>query len=300
MGILFALLTGVTTAFFNIFIKKGMDQSEGKSIGFVITIFINVVIHSIIFIIALTLNEFKFHFSWSATVWFAIGGIFSTIIGRLAYLHSIKTIHPSRASALKNCTPVFTVLFGLFILKEDFSFLSIIGLSFLFIVILMQGILAFKQAQRTSSKRDRSLWSGYGMGVLSAIIFGLGQGVRKQGLLISNDPIYGVLVGSIIAFTFVLLYEVSKGRIKTTIIENYRILNLHFILASIFLSLGPVFFFLGTSLMQVSFVSVIAAVEPIFTILLSVLFLKGREKITPSVWGGAILILVGILLISLD
>jgi len=302
LGILFALLTGITTAFFNIFIKKGMDQSQGKSIGFVITIFINVVIHSLVFIVVLLLNGYKFHFSWKATGWFVIGGIFSTIIGRHAMLSTIKLIHPSRASALKNSTPFFTVLYAFLILKEDFSTLSVIGMSILFVVIIIQGLLTFRQSRLTlhKDKSDKSIWIGYLMGIFAAFIFGIGQGVRKQGLLINNDPIYGSLIGSLIALVAIVLFQGFKGTLKTTLIENYRIININFILASIFLSFGPVFFFLAASQMQVSYVSVIAAVEPLMTILLSVLFLKDREKITPSVWIGAVLILTGITLISLD
>jgi|GEM_PF-1567246 len=302
LGILFALLTGITTAFFNIFIKKGMDQSQGKSIGFVITIFINVIIHSLVFIAVLIVNEFNFHFSWEATGWFVLGGIFSTIIGRYAMLSSIQLIHPSRSSALKNSTPFFTVLYALLILKEEFSILSVVGMVILFIVIIMQGVLTFRQSRNAihNNKKDKSVWIGYLMGILAAFIFGLGQGVRKQGLLINNDPIYGALIGSLIALIAIVSYQGFKGNLKTIVLENYRIININFILASIFLSFGPVFFFLAASLMQVSYVSVIAAVEPLITVLLSVFFLKGREKITPSVWIGAILILIGITFISLD
>jgi drug/metabolite transporter (DMT)-like permease len=302
LGILFALLTGITTALFNIFIKKGMDQSQGKSIGFVITVFANVIIHSSIFIVVLMLNGFTNHFSWTATGWFAVGGVFSTIIGRLALLSSIKLIHPSRASALKNSTPVFTLLYALLILKESFGFLSIIGMFILFTVMVIQGILSFRQSRLAlhNNKKDKSEWIGYLMGIFAAIIFGLGQGVRKQGLLISNDPFYGALIGSLIALIGIVIYEVIRGNLKSTLLKNYRILNINFIIASIFLSFGPVFFFLATSMMQVSYVSVIAAVEPLMTILLSILFLKDREKITPSVWRGAILIIVGITFISID
>jgi drug/metabolite transporter (DMT)-like permease len=300
LGILFALLTAVTTGFFNVFIKKGMEQSNGKSIGFVITIFVNVIVQSLIFIVFL-LQDFTFHFSWTSTGLFMLGGIFSTIIGRYALLSSIQKINPSRASALKNSTPVFTVLYAIFILEEDFTLLSIIGLLLLFLVILIQGIIYFRQSQlfKDQTQGNKSNWTGYLFGIFAAFIFGLGQGVRKQGLIISNEPLFGALVGSLIALIAITVYQVFRGKLKKIILENYRVLNINFILASIFLSLGPIFFFLSASLMQVSHVSVIAGVEPLFTILLSVLLLKGREKITISVWIGAILVLAGITLISL-
>ncbi|MEK6190404.1 MAG: DMT family transporter [Carnobacterium alterfunditum] len=302
MGVFFALLTGVTTAFFNIFVKKGMDQSNGQSIGFAITVFINVVVHSIIFLAVLIVTGFAFDFSWESTGWFVLGGLFSTILGRYALLFAIQSIHPSRASALKNSTPLFTVLYAILILDEDFTPLSLIGLIFLFIVIVMQGTLSFRQSRLNLNKdqANNSEWMGYLMGIFAAFVFGLGQGVRKQGLLVNSDPIYGALIGSVIGLVVIVLYQVFKGSLKATLLENYRIININFVIASIFLSLGPVFFFLAASLLQVSYVSVIAGVEPLITILLSALFLKGREKITPSLLIGAALILIGITFISLD
>ncbi|WP_019413632.1 DMT family transporter [Paenisporosarcina sp. TG20] len=302
MGILFALLTGVTTAFFNIFAKKGMDQSNGQSIGFAITIFINVIVHSLIFIAVLAATGFVFEFTWESTGWFVLGGLFSTILGRYALLSAIQSIYPSRASALKNSTPLFTVLYAILILDEDFTPLSLIGLLLLFVVIVMQGVLSFRQSRLKVQKdqANNSEWTGYLLGIFAAFVFGLGQGFRKQGLLVNNDPIYGALIGSLIGLAVIVLYQVFKGTLIATVRENYRILNINFIIASVFLSLGPVFFFLAASLLQVSYVSVIAAVEPLITILLSALFLKGREQITPSLLIGALLILTGITFISLD
>ena len=302
MGVLFALLTGVTTAFFNIFVKKGMDQSNGQSMGFAITVLINVIVHSLIFIVVMTATGFSFEFSWESTGWFVLGGLFSTILGRYALLSSIQSIYPSRASALKNSTPLFTVLYAILILDEDFTPLSLIGLLLLFAVIVMQGVLTFRQSRLKVQKdqANTSEWTGYLLGIFAAFVFGLGQGFRKQGLLVHNEPIYGALMGSLIGLLVIVLYQLFKGTLMATVRENYRILNHNFIIAGVFLSLGPVFFFLAASLLQVSYVSVIAAVEPLITILLSALFLKGREKITPSLLIGAVLILIGITLISLD
>lgn len=279
-----------------------MDQSNGQSMGFAITVLINVIVHSLIFIVVLAAAGFSFEFSWESTGWFVLGGLFSTILGRYALLSAIQTIYPSRASALKNSTPFFTVLYAILILDEDFTPLSLIGLLLLFIVIVMQGVLSFRQSRLKVRKdqADTSEWSGYLLGIFAAFVFGLGQGFRKQGLLVHNEPIYGALMGSLIGLLVIVLYQLFKGTLMVTVRENYRILNFNFIIAGVFLSLGPVFFFLAASLLQVSYVSVIAAVEPLMTILLSALFLKGREQITPSLLIGAMLILTGITFISLD
>jgi drug/metabolite transporter (DMT)-like permease len=299
LGILFALLTAVTTGFFNVFIKKGMEKSNGESIGFVITIFINVVIQAFIFIIFF-FQRSNVEFSWTATGWFILGGLLSTILGRFALLSSIKNINPSRASALKNTTPVFTVLYAILVLGESFTLLSIFGLLLILLAIIIQGITYFIDSTRIKNHLDiKTNWSGYLLGIFAAVIFGLGQGIRKQGLIISNEPLFGALIGSFISLLLIIVYQAFRGNLKTIILSNYRVLNTEFIIASIFLSFGPIFFFLSASLIQVSFASVIAGIEPLITILLSILFFKGKENITFSLWIQAFLVMIGLTLIYL-
>jgi drug/metabolite transporter (DMT)-like permease len=302
MGILFAFLTALVTACFNIFIKKGMDQSNGKSNGFLIIISINVIVQGLIFFIAFMAKGFILHFNFEALILFVLGGIFSAIVGRYALLSAIHRINPSKASALKNSTPAFTVLLALLVLNEYLTWLSVVGLFLILGTIFIQGLINFRQSRRLEreGEDDNANWTGYLLAIFAAFLFGMGQVVRKQGLLITDEPFFGAWIGSLIALLLVILYQGFRGRLKTMVLENWRVMNLNFIIASIFLSFGPLFFFLGASFMQVSYVSVIAGVEPIITILLSVIFLKGQEKLTASVWVTVIIVLVGTALIVLE
>lgn len=302
MGILFALLTALVTACFNIFIKKGMDESKGQSSGFLITIIINVIVQGLIFLVAWVAKGFVLHFSWLALSMFVLGGIFSTILGRYALLSAIHWISPSKASALKNSTPAFTVLLALLVLNEHLTLLSMVGLTLILSALLLQGVMNFKRSRRFEKEGmgSNSNWTGYLLALFAAVLFGVGQVVRKQGLIITDEPFFGAWVGSIVALLAIILYQGIRGKLKTMILENWRVLNLNFIIASIFLSFGPLFFFLSASFMQVSYVSVIASVEPFMTILFSVIILKGSEKITKSIWVTALLVLVGTTLIVLE
>jgi drug/metabolite transporter (DMT)-like permease len=299
MGILFAFLTALVTAGFNIYIKKGMIETNGKSNGFLITILINVLIHSIIFLIVYIIKGFYLHFTWKSLIYFTLGGLFSTLIGRYALLSAIDYINPSRASILKNSTPLFTVFLGILLLDEKLNSLSLMGFVLILSAIFIQGFLNYKHSRLTNKEKGKFIWIGFLLGIFAAFIFGIGQIVRKQGLLITDEPFFGALVGSLIPLLILVLYHILKGNLKDIIFKNWESLNLNFIIASIFLSFGPLFFLLGSSYLQVSYVSVIAAVEPIMTILLSGILLKEHDKITFSVLITSFLIIIGTILIVL-
>jgi uncharacterized membrane protein len=78
----------------------------------------------------------------------------------------------------------------------------------------------------------------------------------------------------------------------TTVRKSLTLFN-YYLFAGILTSLGPLFFFLGITFTQVSFVSVVAASEPLLTVLISYLFFKREEKLTISIWITAVLVLLG-------
>src|SRR5699024_7385470 len=60
--------------------------------------------------------------------------------------------------------------------------------------------------------------------------------------------------------------------------------NVDFLIAGTLTSMGPLLFFLAAMNMQVSYVSAIAASEPLITTVVSALIIKNTEKITPVTW----------------
>lgn len=279
-----------------------MTRTNGKSNGYLITVMVNVVLLGLFFGASRAVHLTHFHLSWKGMLFFMLAGLLTSGFGRLLLFASIDRINPSRASALKNVAPVFTVLFALILLNEHLSLLEGLGVLLLLSAIFLQAVMNFRKSSGSlktdkSEEKRRAEWIGYLVAVFAALIFGVGQGIRKQGLFLLNNAFFGAWVGALTALCFQIVFLSLQGRLKETIQQNRKYLNRYFVLAGVFSSTGPLCFFLGASLIPVSFVSVIAAVEPLVTILLSAMLLKGEEDLNLSVWITAILVLFGTMVI---
>ncbi|WP_400163526.1 EamA family transporter [Brevibacillus sp. TJ4] len=279
------------------------DEASGDN-GYFITVLINVILLGLIFLFAWMFRGFSFSFNMTAFIFFVLSGIGTTALGRLTLFASILRIGPSRASALKNGAPMFTVLFALLFLGEFIAWGPAIGIAVMLAGILFQGCMLFRQnhegkaLSQTAEEKANLYWQmfGYGFGILSAVAFGVGQGLRKQGLLLMNDAFFGAFVGAVTSLVFVCLYEAARGQFRTVVRKSFGEVNRYYLLAGVMTTMGPLFFFLGSSLTQVSYVSVVAATEPLLTVLISKWMLKQEEPLPPSVWTTVSLIFCGTVL----
>jgi drug/metabolite transporter (DMT)-like permease len=299
MGFMYAFLSALSFAFSNIMLKKGYKAGSTDN-GFFITVFVNVIVLGIVFFITQLLSGFHFEFSLAAFLFFVLAGMLTTGLGRLTLIMSIGKIGPSRGSAIKNVSPLFTVLFGIFILSESFTIGAIFGMAVLLGAILLQGIAVIKMQKNQSREIAASLEEndyrqqklGYFLALLASFCFGIGLGVRKQGLLIWDDAFFGALVGAMTSLFFFILYDAIRGQLISTIKRNFSSFNRYYFLAGLFTSTGPLFFFLSASYISVSYVSVLAGTEPVLTAFLSILLLK-EERLTLTVWISISMVAIG-------
>ncbi|QQK74730.1 DMT family transporter [Salicibibacter cibarius] len=305
MGILFAFLSALSFAVSNIMVKKGIEKSSGESNGYFVVILINVFLLGLVFLVPLTLGMYEFVFTWDGFLLFVLAGLFTSGLGRFALFKSINHIGPSRASAIKNAAPIFTIIYALLLLGETLNFLSILGILLLIGAIMLQGLIIFFQSKQNSQTQDvhydnmRGQWLGYLIGISAAICFGIGLAIRGQGLIYLNNAYFGAWVGAITAFVFIFLYEAVRGNIGHVLYTHFKSFNAYFLGAGILTSLGPLFFFIAASHTQVSYVSVIAGTEPVLTILVSLIILRNQEMLTKFTIIVVLLVLSGTAMIVL-
>lgn len=303
MGILFAFMSALAFAVNNVLVKKGAGggRDQGNE-GYFITVVSNIIILSSIFFIVLWLNHFNFYFSWIGTLFFVLSGLLTTGLGRMTNYMAMYRVGPSRASAIKNGAPLFTLLFAFFVLGESIQLGPAFGMIFILSGILLQGIIYFRanhSLNRESSLNQKKTYSyeaiGYFLSVLSCISFGVGYGFRKQAMIFMEDAFYGAMLGAITSLLFLITYELIRKNFIRIVKTTFTTFNPYYIAAGILTSLGPLFFFLALTHTQVSYVSVIAATEPLLTIFLSYLFLRRTEQLSISLWITVSLVFIGIL-----
>lgn len=305
MGVLFAILTAIVFATNNVIIKKGAGRSKSNN-GFYITVVINAILLGIIFFGVLLYRAEPFAPNKKAVILFVIAGLCTTGLGRMTLYSSILRIGPSKASAIRNATPIFTLLFALFVLNETISLVPGIGMGLLIAGMLLAGYSFMRDGMRSkftsAAARDqeqKQLWSGYFLALGSAAIFGIGQGLRKQGLLELDDVFFGAWIGAASSLVFIMILQLVRGDFTKTVRGIKQDFNGYFFIAGTLTSIGPLFFFLAASYMQIAYVSAIAASEPLITAIVSALVIRNTETITRGTWVTVGMIFIGTTLMAI-
>jgi drug/metabolite transporter (DMT)-like permease len=277
MGIFYALLCAFFFAIFYIFVQIGMRYSKGNN-GFFATTTFNFLTLLIIFLVVLFIRIKPLEFNISGFLFFVLAGFFTAFLGRSALFIAIHRMGSVRAAALKNAAPLFTVLFAITIIGEQITLIAGVGMCMILLALFIHATNEYRNA-RTELTGEAKRW-GILIGVFSAICFGFGQAIRKQGILHYEEPFLGALIGVTVAWIAFFIVESVKGRFHSSVLGGLKASNMYFVLGGISSGLAQAFFFLSATLTNVSYTSVVAATEPIIIVILAKKFLAKEEKIS--------------------
>lgn len=286
MGFLFAFLTALFFTINSMFLKKGMRTSE-KDNGVFMSIIVNVAVLGLAWAIYRLVSEDLSSPTALGILFFVLAGIFSTFFGRATLFAGIRRVGPSRAVALKNTAPVFTLLFAVLVLNEAYGVWPWVGLFLIFAGLGLQGLQFFSNSESNINKL------GLIFSILAAVGFGIGQGLRKQAMFHYSDPFAGAFIGAAVAFISFSISEAIKGNFTELVKTNLQFKNKFYILSGIMTSMAVLSFFISIQYIHVAYAGAIAAVEPVLTVIFSKIFLKEEEEISPVVIAIALLIFLG-------
>ncbi|WP_047153822.1 DMT family transporter [Aneurinibacillus tyrosinisolvens] len=277
MGILFAVVCAITYSSNYILIQLGMKKSK-KDNGDFLSLLSCVLTILVVFLLMAAFQEPKrIPFSGKGILFYLIAGFSTAFLGRVLLFGGIRRIGSPRAAGIKNSAPVFTIFIAVALMGERISFGAGIGISIIFLALFLQARHDFRQANQIDEKEKKH---GILLAIIAAVCFGIGQAARKQGIIYYADPILGSLIGSVFALFAFMIMELSKKRLRETLIRNFRSLNLYFVGAGIFTGIAQLSFFASLLYTHVSYTSAVAAMEPIITVILSKIFLRKEERIT--------------------
>lgn len=257
-------------------------------------------------------------------LWFAGSGLLTSFLGRSTLFSSIGLIGSSRAAAIKNTAPVFTVAVAVLFLSERLSPAATLGVGLAGLGLFLLVYEAFRNPGSDREQRDKDegaaraapdretivedaaptfklsgsvLASAVVVGTLiavcSAVFFGLGQGVRKVGLEYMPDAFVGATIASWTALLSYLGTSVSRGRAATVFRASFASFRPYFWLAGLTTTMGQLGFFAAITFIPVAHVSVIAASETLLTIFLAALLIGRAERISRRIMVAALLVFAG-------
>jgi drug/metabolite transporter (DMT)-like permease len=276
-----ALAGAVCSAAATILIRQGLRGSNAY-VGFWINVVVGTIgLWSAVFLLAPVAS-----FRLKAVPFFIISGLVGTVMGRLLRFMSIEKVGASVAAAITNLNPFISTGLAILVLGERVTLPILAGT-----LVIVLGTVLLSLSGRHVGFRPRHLMYPF----LCASCFGTVAIIRKVGLS-QTGPLFGSAVNvttALIAFTTFLLISgnqhalVCKGR------------NLwYFIAAGAAENLGVFLVLVALSLGEVSVVTPLSGAAPLFVLPMTFFFLKGVETLSWRIVLGAILIVLGVGLLT--
>ena len=288
MAIALALLSSLLISGTTIIMKKGIERTNPTSAMLVVTV------SGTLILLVVSLPQVQFaHLQSKAFPLFVLAGIFSPALVRWLYFISLDRIGPSMSSSIISIGPAFTAIFATVFLKENLTVGVSIG-----IILIVGGIITFERDINSNGKFAVRHKHDLIFALLASILMGFAIVIRKMGLNILDEPLFGVTVGFTTSLIFyALLCLLFKG-MRAAISLNLKN-TLYLGGAGVFLTAGWLTLFNALSHGDAIIVAPLASLHPVMVLGWSYLFFKDMEKITFRVVLGIVTVLIGVLLIAL-
>jgi DME family drug/metabolite transporter len=221
---------------------------------------------------------------------FFLGGIVGTTLGRVTAFTGVEKVGASMANTVISTRPLFSGALAILLLGESITWRMGVG-----IVAVVVGLMAVSRAKGG----DLEGWSTGDLvyPLIAAMAFGGGNVLRRWGLSISGISALEAValneVGAMVALLpFVL--TVRRKQMARAPTKSWWLFVAHGVLTAMAL----ISMFEALRWGPVVIVDPFASLAPLFTVFFSHLFLKDLESVSRGIVLGAVLVFVGVVLIS--
>jgi DME family drug/metabolite transporter len=279
---LLALVAAVCSALATVMIRLGLRHGS-----FYVGFWINVIVGVVGFWGAVLVLEPPDAYRATAIPLFVLSGVVGTAGGRLLRFVSIEKVGAPVAASIINLNPFIASGLAILVLGEHVTLPMMAGTS---VIVLGTTLLSLSGRQLGFQPLD--LFYPF----LSASCFGAVAIIRKLGLSHAG-PLFGSAVNittALITFTTFLL---ASGN-RQVLVWRGRGLG-YFVGAGIAENLSVFLVLVALGLGEVSIVAPLAGTAPLFVLPFTSLFLKGVERLSGRIVCGAILIVLGVVLLTI-
>jgi len=280
---LLSLFTALCYGASAVLARKGMKTSNpltGAIVGSLVQVVILTVI--LIFNIPETVN-------WTAVAYFVASGLLASTLGRLFNYSAIESLGVSMASAIIGSSPLFSTLFAIVFIGEEVAVSTLIGSLF-----VVGGIGIIRGLEKSGSGiKSKAILIPIG----ASVFYGASSVVRKVGLNLQPDSAFGALIGAGSSLVSFAVYLVATGKIEEIRLDDES--KKYFVASGVVVSLAWLSMFTALAGGKVSVVSALIGANPLFSILLSLMFLKDSEELDAKIIAGCLAIVAGVAIITL-
>ena len=290
MGIVFGLTAAFCFSLTSVLVRIG-QRTRPNDDGVFISVLVNVIV----------LGIYAALVPWpawdtSAMISFIIGGVIGTVGGRTSLLRAVRLIGPSRSNAFLTGTPAVAALAGWLALGETLTPIEVLGGT-----IVALGLLWLIRARSGDAGGGaQAPLFHYVIAAGAPISFGLAFVFRKWGLERFDSSVVGAFVGAASAYLVIVLIDAVRGVLGERARSNFRDPSWWFVGAGISTSAALLSQFTAFTYLEAWVVGILQATQGIWIIILSILFLKGDERIDRALIGSVALVIAGVVLIALQ
>ena len=277
----YALVTAFSFGLSAVLVRKGLSESTAVTATLVIS-GVQVVVLSLLLVLSPP------SLSWAAVGYFVVAGLLAATLGRTLNYMSIDKLGVPISTSLSGTNPLFTIIFASILIGEAVETNTVVGT-----VLVVAGIALISGWGGENSVNKRDLV----FPLTAASFYALSGIVRKTALTMLPEPVLGAVVGafaSLITYPIVLRLMNRQGDIRLT-----KGSLPYFAAAGVSNSVAWITMFIATQGGSVSVVAAIIGANPLFGLLLSAIFLRSVESITPRIIAGCLFIVTGITVITL-
>jgi len=281
----FALANAFLFALHNIFTKKALRYSNPAT-GVISSLSIN-----IIFLWSLTFLFVPLaQVTLASVLIFVLVGFFQPGLTRLLTYKGIDALGVAITDPIRASTPLFSAIMAIIFLGEQMTLPIVVAT-----LMIIAGIILLSWRSGSMKLAGSAVFLWYP--IAASALAGASQVVRKFGLASVAHPIVAAAVtaSSSLVVSVLTLWYVEKTE------ETWK-MNRQcvwwFLAAGITISFAMICIYYALDLGKVSVVIPISSTGPLFSLILTALFLRGVERVTLRIVMSALMIVGGVVLLS--
>ncbi len=286
LGPALALFSAVASGVSVVWVRKHSAESN----VFNISLIISLVGMGILWPLAVVLTDFS-AFSLGGLALFALGGVLTPGLVRLLYYSGMDRLGAPVNSSVFSVYPLYSSILAVLFLSEVLFFGNWVG-----ILLVFLGGIFVELSFREISRADRPSRKNLVFPILGGLTLGVSSILRKYALDLYNAPLLGVAVAYTFSFLpyILVLVRSAPTRKAISLKRDGRL----FWTAGVGQALSWVLSFYALSYAEVSIITPLLSVEPLFVALFAYLYLKEVERISPKLIVSIILTVLGVALVT--
>ena len=228
-------------------------------------------------------------FAKRALVVFIILGLMQTVISLLTFM-GLQKIGTSRSQPLRNSYPLWSTVIAIALMGERAGAAVLLGT-----LLVVAGVVMISWKPEVAPPSYR--WWHVVYSMVAGLLAGVAFPLRRYGLTITNEPVFFSFVVAIVSLLGAIPYTLWTGGERKLIWHRRAVID--FFLSGFFEALGALLTLIALTTGRVVIVSPIVATTPLFSLMISLIFLRGKERITTVTVLGTMAVVVGTIAIAL-